>query len=172
MALTFDAGPWPLVLWIGILAVPLAAVDLRHHRLPDALTLPAGPITLAVCVLDAQWAGGGGSVARAALAGAVVGGLFLALVTVAPAAMGRGDAKLAFTLGIALGYLSWVAVLVGLFAGFLAGSLAGLAGVVTRRVGLRSAMPFGPALLLGCWCVLAVPPVLRWFSPVLASSGP
>ena len=28
-------GPWPLVLWIGVLAVPLAAVDLRHHRLPE-----------------------------------------------------------------------------------------------------------------------------------------
>ena len=170
-ALTGDGGPWPLVLWIGLLAVPLTAVDLRHHRLPDAITLPAVPITLAVCVADTLW-GSGGSVARAALAGAVVGGLFLTLTTVAPAAMGRGDAKLAFTLGIALGQLSWAAVLVGLFAGFLAGSLAGLGGLVTRRIGLRSAMPFGPALLLGCWCVLAVPPVLRWFSPVLASSWP
>ena len=88
----------------------------------------------------------------------MVGGLFLALVTVAPAAMGRGDAKLAFTLGIALGYLSWAAVLVGLFAGFLAGSLVGLAARDPAG-GLRSAIPFGPALLLGCWLVLAVPPV-------------
>ena len=41
---------WPeplvaLVVWAGLLAVALGAVDLVHHRLPDALTLPAIPIT-------------------------------------------------------------------------------------------------------------------------------
>lgn len=165
VALTWTAGPWPLVLWFGVLAVPLAAVDLKHHRLPDALTLPAAPLTLAVCAADSWWADGDGAdVGRAAIAGVVVGGLFLLLVTVAPAAMGRGDAKLAFTLGIALGYLSWPAVLLGVFAGFVAGSLAGLVGMVTGRAGLRSAIPFGPALLLGCWLVIAVPPLLAWFS--------
>ena len=39
---------WPsplvaLVVWAGLLAVALGAVDLVHHRLPDALTLPAIP---------------------------------------------------------------------------------------------------------------------------------
>ena len=42
---------WPaavvaLVAWAGLLGVALGAVDLVHHRLPDALTLPAIPITL------------------------------------------------------------------------------------------------------------------------------
>jgi leader peptidase (prepilin peptidase)/N-methyltransferase len=170
-ASSFADGPWPLVLWIGVLAVPLAAVDLRHHRLPDALTLPAVPLTLAVCVFDRWWGTGIGEPGRAAIAGAVVGGLFLLLATLLPAAMGRGDAKLAFSIGIALGYVSWPAVILGLFIGFLAGSLVGLAGVVTRRFGLRSAIAFGPALLLGCWLVLAVPSLPVWFSGTAGASA-
>ena len=44
---------WPgplvaLVVWARLLGVALGAVDLVHHRLPDALTLPAIPITAAV----------------------------------------------------------------------------------------------------------------------------
>ncbi len=175
-ALTVPDGPWPVVLWIGVLAVPLAAVDLRHHRLPDALTLPAVPLTVLVCTADRGWGSGDGSIGRAVLAGAVVGGAFLLLATALPAAMGRGDAKLAFSLGVALGYLSWSAVLVGLFAGFLAGSLAGVVGLVTRRLALRSALPFGPALLLGCWLVLVVPGLATLPGPVprdgVVAAGP
>ncbi|WP_111765206.1 prepilin peptidase [Nakamurella deserti] len=170
-ASSFPDGPWPLVLWVGVLAVPLAAVDLRHHRLPDALTLPAVPLTLVVCAIDRWWGGGTGDLGRAAVAGAAVGGLFLLLATLRPDAMGRGDAKLAFGLGIALGYVSWPAVLLGMFGGFLAGSLVGLAGVVTRRFGLRSAIAFGPALLLGCWVVLAVPSLPAWFSGTAGASA-
>jgi leader peptidase (prepilin peptidase)/N-methyltransferase len=170
-ALTWPDGPWPLALWIGLLAVPLTAVDVRHHRLPDALTLPAVPLTVAICAVDREWASGSGDLGRAVVAGLVVGGLFLLLTIVHPAAMGRGDAKLAFTIGVALGYLGWPAVLVGLFGGFLAGSLVGLAGVVTRRAGLRSAIPFGPALLLGCWLVISVPGLLDRFSPGTAGAS-
>lgn len=71
--------------------------------------------------------------------------------------MGGGDAKLAFTVGIALGSISWAALLVGTFAAFVLGALAGLVGLATRRLGRRSSIAFGPAMLLGCWLVLAVP---------------
>lgn len=177
VVLSGTGGPLLVVLWVGLLAVPLTAVDVAHHRLPDAITLPAIPLTLTVCAADRWWGSGHGDVGRAAIAGVVVGGLFLLLATVAPAAMGRGDAKLAFSIGIALGYLSWPVVLLGLFVGFLAGSLVGLTGVVTRRLALRSAIPFGPALLLGCWLVLAVPQLSGWVSPgtapaSAASGGP
>ena len=46
VALTWP-GPWtPVVVWAGLLAVGLGAVDIAAHRLPDALTLPAVPLTL------------------------------------------------------------------------------------------------------------------------------
>lgn len=175
VALSWSDGAWLLVLWIGVLAVPLSAVDIAHHRLPDALTLPAVPVTLVVAALDGAFGAATGSLVRAVVAAVLVGGVFLALATVLPAAMGRGDAKLAFTIGAASGYLSWSAVLLGVFLAFLIGSLVGLAGVLTRRAGLGSALPFGPALLAGCWAVLAVPGLAAWFSAgtaaVSAASG-
>lgn len=175
LTLSWPSGPWLMVCWIGVLAVPLSAVDVAHHRLPDAMTLPAIPLTLVVAGVSDLVGAGPGSVIRSAVAGLVVGGLFLALAILVPAAMGRGDAKLAFSIGAALGYLSWPAVLLGVFLAFAIGSVVGLAGVVTRRFGLRSAMAFGPALLAGCWLVLAVPGLLGWFSvgtaAVSAASG-
>lgn len=154
-ALTWADGSLLTVLWIGLLAVPLTAVDLIHHRLPDALTLPAIPITVGVVALDALR--GHGSLLRAVVAGVVVGGLFYALVLLAPRAMGRGDAKLAFTVGLALGAQSVAAVVLGVFLAFAFGSLVGLVGIATRRLALRSSIAFGPSMLLGCWLVCAVP---------------
>ncbi len=40
---------------------------------------------------------------------------------------------------------------------FVLGAVVALLGMLTRRLGLGSAIPFGPFLLAGCWLVLAVP---------------
>ena len=42
-------------------------------------------------------------------------------------------------------------------AGFVIGALAALAAVVLRRATMRSSIPFGPALLTGCWLALVLP---------------
>src|SRR3954451_2784929 len=65
-----------LVLWAGLYGVALSAVDIKHHRLPDALTMPAIPISLAVVALTYWSAPTTGSVLRAGIAGVVVGGAF------------------------------------------------------------------------------------------------
>lgn len=147
----------PMVLWIGLLAVGLSAVDLRHHRLPDAITLPAVPVSVLVAAGTLLGWPGSGSVWRAVLGGAVLGGAFYLLALAAPTGMGRGDAKLSVSLGVATGFFSWSLLLVGLIAGFLLGALAALVAVALRRATMRSAIPFGPALLAGCWLVLVLP---------------
>ncbi len=157
----------PLVLWIGLLGVVLTAIDIAHHRLPDAITLPAVPITVLVTVATALGWPGSGSWLRAVLGGAVLGGAFYLLALAAPKGMGRGDAKLAVTLGIALGYLSWAHLLLGVFLGFFLGAVTAAIGIALRRWTLSSAIPFGPALLLGTWLVLAVP----WANRLVGRSG-
>lgn len=153
---------WPaptvgLVAWAGLLAVVLSAVDIAVHRLPDALTLPAVPIT-AVLVLG-TWAvaPSSGDPMTALVAGVVATALFAGLAVAAPRAMGRGDVKLVPSLALLTGYLSFPAVLWWLILAFGIGALVALAGLVTRRLSLGSAIPFGPCLLAGCWLVLVVP---------------
>lgn len=157
LALTWGTPRWGLVVWTGLFAVALSAVDLKHHRLPNALTIPGLGVSAAV-VLVTEWAAPDtGELLRAVVAGAALFAAFGALSLAVPAAMGRGDVKLVPSLGVLMGYLSWEAMLIGVFAAFALGALASLVGIVSRKLSLRSAIPFGPFLLAGCWLALLFP---------------
>lgn len=146
-----------LAVLAGLLLVALGAVDIAHHRLPDAITLPAVPAAALVVLLTALLAPGSGSLFSAVVAAVVLWALFAGIARLSPRSMGRGDVKLMPTLGLLMGYLSPVAVLIGLLLAFGTGSLVALLGLVTRRLRLTSAIPLGPYLLFGCWVVLLFP---------------
>jgi len=146
-----------LVLFAGLLMVALSAVDIVHHRLPDAITLPALPLAIVVVAATHALDPGSGSLLRAALCAAVLWALFAVAARISPAAMGRGDVKLIPTLGLLLGYVSTAAVVVGLAIAFLLGSMVAIGGLALRRLKLTSAIPLGPYLLFGCWCALLLP---------------
>jgi leader peptidase (prepilin peptidase)/N-methyltransferase len=63
--------------------------------------------------------------------------------------MGFGDVKLSGLLGGYLGWLSWKAVVVGIFSGFLYGGLFGIGIVLFAGGGRKTRVPFGPFMLLG-----------------------
>jgi leader peptidase (prepilin peptidase)/N-methyltransferase len=156
------AVAWPgplvaLVVWAGLLGVALGAVDLVHHRLPDALTLPAIPITVVV-IAGVELARPGTGSPLTAIVVAVIGtGLFWALSALAPKAMGLGDVKLMPSLALMTGYLSVATALLAVVIAFVLGALVALVGLAVRRLSMTSALPFGPCLLAGCWLVLAYP---------------
>ena len=62
--------------------------------------------------------------------------------------MGYGDVRLSGVLGIALGYLGWGELLVGLYAGFLLGG-GRLVPLRLLRIAKDRHFPFGPFMLLG-----------------------
>jgi leader peptidase (prepilin peptidase) / N-methyltransferase len=103
-----------------------------------------------------------GRLGRGLLAAASVGGLFLLLALLAPHGMGVGDVKLAPTLGLAVGWLSWGTV--GVVGAFLLGGLAGLAGMVALGLSRTALLPFGPWLGAGALLgVLVGGEVAGWF---------
>ena len=61
-------------------------------------------------------------------------------------ALGGGDVKLAFLIGLITGFPN---VLVALFFGFLTGAFVGVILLVTGRKGLKSRIAFGPFLVFG-----------------------
>ncbi len=132
VAAVLDAPPSSYLLaWFGIV---LAATDLRHHRLPDALTLPLGALLLLL-----QFHGLG----AAALTAAIFGGAHLAVRRWRPHLMGGGDVKLATALGatLSLPLLLPAAILSS------AVTLA-LAAIKQTR-----AVPHGPGLLAATWAL-------------------
>jgi leader peptidase (prepilin peptidase) / N-methyltransferase len=144
------ARPATLALaWAAGAAVVLAAVDLTSHRLPDRVTYPAGAVCTAALLVDAAVLGSWGAFLRALAAAVVAFAVAYLVAAIAPAALGLGDVKLLGLLGLVLGWFGWGVLLAGVFLGLLTGAVVSLALLVTRRAGWRTAVPFGPPLLLG-----------------------
>ncbi|MEU6387348.1 A24 family peptidase [Streptomyces bauhiniae] len=150
--LALATGPRPeLAAWLLLtpVATLLTTVDLRVHRLPDPLTLPLTPAVLTLLALATRLPDHTGTY-RTALYGALtLAAAYLALHLLNPSGMGFGDVKLAPALGAALGWYGWPTLLLGTFATFASGAIYGLALVVSGRANRKSAIPFGPFLLLG-----------------------
>jgi leader peptidase (prepilin peptidase)/N-methyltransferase len=135
----------------ALLSLVLAVVDVRTHRLPDRLVLPAYPALLVLLAVASALRASWSELGRALVAGAVVFAFFLLLRLAQPGGMGGGDVKLAGLIGIVLGYAGWAGVVVGLFAAFLLGGAYSVLLIVRRRADRRTAIPFGPWMLLGAW---------------------
>ena len=132
VAAVLDAPPSSFLLaWFGIV---LAMIDLRHHRLPDALTLPLGAALLLL-----RFHGLGAAVLSALL----FGGAHLAVRRFRPALMGGGDVKLALGLGAAL-------PLPSLLPAAILSSAVTLVVAALRR---SRAVPHGPGLLAATWAL-------------------
>ncbi|CAH9418330.1 A24 family peptidase [Streptomyces globisporus] len=140
-----------LVGWLALapVAVLLAVVDRRVHRLPDPLTLPLAAAAVLLLGGAALLPGHAGSWTSGLLGGLALGGFYLLLFLINPNGMGFGDVKLALALGVALGWYGWTVLFVGGFAGFLFGAAYGLALVLLRRAGRRTGIPFGPFMIAG-----------------------
>lgn len=142
-----DPGALPAYLWFAAIGVALALIDLDVRRLPNAIVGPSYPVLALLLALD----GDGTALLRAGIGAAVLFAFFFLVATVAPGAMGYGDVKLAGVVGGMTAYLSWGALLVGAFLGFLFGALAGVLLIAGGKAGRKSAMSFGPFMILGAW---------------------
>jgi leader peptidase (prepilin peptidase)/N-methyltransferase len=139
-----------LGIYVGALIV-LLATDLDQKLLPDLITLPLIGYAAAVTFLGLNPVLEGKTqvlIADGDL-GAILAAIFapglLALTDrVFHGALGMGDIKLAISLGLLFGVTQ-------LFVGFLFATIAFAAVVlvlvVMRRVSMKTAIPFGPALI-------------------------
>ncbi|MFJ6010647.1 prepilin peptidase [Streptomyces sp. NPDC092952] len=151
-ALGAATGPRPeLAAWLLLapVAVLLATIDRRVHRLPDRLTLPAAGAAAVLLGLAALLPEHAGSWPTALLGGAALGGFYFLLFLINPNGMGFGDVKLALSLGTVLGWYGWAMVFAGGFAGFLLGAAYGFGLMVLRRAGRKTGIPFGPFMITG-----------------------
>ncbi|MUL40859.1 prepilin peptidase [Streptomonospora sp. PA3] len=158
------------LLFFAAVGVPLAAVDIRVHRLPNALVAPAYPVAVPLVAGAAVWRHAARTPAAPgapALAGtdllAVLGPLggmaglavlYWLLWFINPAGMGWGDVKSAGLVGLYLGFAGAGAVVAGTLAAFLCASVFGLVLLALRRATRRTPIPFGPFMLGGALAVL------------------
>lgn len=125
--------------WLILIAVPLAFTDLAIHRLPDPLTATAFTGTLALLTAAALTGHQPGHLARAAIGAAALACFYLALCLIRPGEMGLGDAKIAASIGLVLGWSGWQALIVGTFTGFALAAVYGGVLLATHRASRTSA---------------------------------
>lgn len=150
------------LLVVALACVCLAAMDLDVHRLPDRIMWPTmGVLVIGLCLAAAvgtEWH----VLGRVLLAGFVCGAGYLALALLSLArgslALGLGDVKLAVVLGGGLGWFSWQSVVLGMYAGFLVGGLVAVVLLVTRRIGLKADLAYGPPMMVGALIGALLPP--------------
>lgn len=146
----FGADPvLPAYLYLVAVGVTLSLVDLRSHRLPNALNLPSYPIAAGLLGAAALVGSGSGSLARALLGGAASYLLYLALRLASPRGVGFGDVKLAGVLGMYGGWLGWSVWTLSLLTASLYAGAVGLVLLALGRAGLRSRVAMGPCLVAG-----------------------
>ncbi|HEY4629763.1 MAG TPA: A24 family peptidase [Blastococcus sp.] len=142
--------------WAAGAAVVLGAVDLASHRLPDRVTFPAYAVCGAALVVDAAVLGSWPSLLRAILAAGAAFTVSAGVAAIVPEGLGYGDVKLLGLLGLVLGWAGWGVLLAGVLLGLLTGALVSVALMAARRAGWRTALPFGPPLLVGAVLALAL----------------
>jgi len=75
--------------------------------------------------------------------------------------MGVGDIKLAFLIGLLLG---WPNTLLALFLAFLIGAIIGLGLIILKKKTIKSELPFGPFLILGIYLALFLgEKIISWY---------
>ncbi|MEP7021091.1 MAG: A24 family peptidase [Pseudonocardiales bacterium] len=146
----------PALVALALGTTPLVLIDFEHHRLPDRVIRPTAAAGMVLLVLAAlirhDWA----QLLRAAEGAAAVFAVLYLLMFISPRSFGFGDVKLGAILGGYLGWFGWLYVFYGIFAGFLLGSVLSIALIATRRATLKTAIAFGPMLIVGAMLVLAL----------------
>jgi leader peptidase (prepilin peptidase)/N-methyltransferase len=156
-------GPGALLLsriLLGCALIVLFAIDLEHHLLPNAITLPGIAIGFVLSFLtEPGW--------WSSLIGIVVGGG--ALFAIAEGyyrlrheeGLGMGDVKMLAMIGA---FIGWQLALVALMMASLSGSVIGLLIIAARRGDMKYALPFGTFLAMGAGLAATIGQrVLDWY---------
>lgn len=144
---------WPLLFWLPTVPVGvlLGYVDLRTKLLPSRVLLPTHAAVIVLAGVCALVTADGDAFVRALVGMVAARSVFWVLWWIRSAGLGFGDVRLSALLGFELAYLGWGELVVGTYASFLLFGLPGLVVALVRRDRslLRTAYPFGPAMLVG-----------------------
>lgn len=137
----------PAFIFLALLGVQLARIDVALHLLPNplVLTLLIGGLLLLLFpgLIDQQ----SDQMLRTVLGAVILFAAYLTLGLISPGGIGMGDVKLAAPVGLYLGYLGWSQLLYGGLLGFVLNGAVTV--LVLRRKGREQAteVPHGPSML-------------------------
>jgi leader peptidase (prepilin peptidase)/N-methyltransferase len=144
--------------YLVAVAFRLSLIDVREHRLPNRLVLPAFPIALAG-QLTASAFGGAWLNLLVGLACCLLA-LLIGLAANRWATLGMGDVKLIGAISLSLGWFNFLAPLVAVVLAFVIACAVVLVMFALQKTTLSSSFALGPYLLVG----FVLTQILTWSS--------
>ncbi len=147
----------PLILipiaYLALLAIPLAVIDIREHRLPNSMTISTIALTAVSLTATAILEGGWLSPLWGVLAGLLT---FLVGYQLAKKdAIGMGDVKLLTSMNAIAGYFNPLLPLLSLTAGLVLATLVSIITMIFTKLDMKSPIPLGPYLLIGFFAAVS-----------------
>lgn len=142
----------PLLLLVGL--VQLAYCDLVRRLLPKALVYAVTAAVIVSGIVIAGVAHEWDRLVVASVGGLAFFALFFVINLMNPRWMAFGDVRLSLVVGFGLAWVSWVALIEGLFFANLLAVIVGFSLIAAHKAERRSAVPFGLYLALGTALVL------------------
>lgn len=137
---------------IFALLLALAVIDLKTNLLPDELTLPAIVAALFYLLIPRSFPSANLFTLPPFfnfLSALAIASLFYLIVKLThERGMGGGDVKLAFLMGLVLGFPK---IVIALYLAFLTGALVSLMLIALGKKRFGQTIPFGPFLVLGTY---------------------
>lgn len=154
----------PAFIVLSVLLVALSIIDLRLYLLPNRIIFPLAVAAVVLLGVAGLADGDLDPYLRALVCAVASFAAFTALHLISPRAMGFGDVKLAFVLGLYLGWLGVGETVLGFVLGFVYGAVVGVALLATGARGRKDHVPFGPFLAAGALTAILVGDViLEWY---------
>lgn len=126
---------------LDCILIIVSYIDFKYRIIPNKIVL----ITL---ILGIIFSFVGEISLTSALIGMILGGGMLFLLALIPNAMGGGDIKFMFAIGLFLGYQK---VIWALLIAFISASIISLLLLIFKIKGPKEHIPFGPFLALGAF---------------------
>jgi leader peptidase (prepilin peptidase)/N-methyltransferase len=149
----------PLLVLVGF-GARLSAIDLKEHRLPNQLVAWFTAIQLATLIalsLDDF-----NELKTPLLVAIETTAFYLILFILSRGALGMGDVKFAFPLGLTVGWYAPELWLMAIFSSFLCAGVVALIGIAAKCITRNSPIAFGPYMFLGSLFVIAFSVLSHW----------
>jgi len=170
-----------LLFWFYITSslIIIFVYDLKHYIIPDKVVYPAIGFTFIYKLFEilkfgyweliGNWKLEIGNLITALnpLVAAILAAVFFLGIVIFTRGrgMGGGDVKLAFLMGLLLG---WPLVIVAVFSSFILGSIVGIFLILAGKKKMKSMIPFGPFLVIGTFLALFWgEKIIKWYLNIL-----
>ncbi|MGX1160157.1 leader peptidase (prepilin peptidase)/N-methyltransferase [Arthrobacter sp. SLBN-100] len=137
----------PAFIFLGVLGIQLARIDIALHLLPNPLVLALLVGGLVLFLMPGLFDKQADNLLRAVLGAVILFLAYLILGLISPGGLGMGDVKLAAPIGLYLGYLGWSQLLFGGLLGFVLNGLTTVVILGRKSRNKATEVAHGPSML-------------------------